>query len=79
MCRVRENSKIVKSAKRTLPVVSDPDHNKGKTSYEVESDVEPLILQTFGDLQALYEDSEDDLKDLSDEEMYEVGEKIDDE
>ncbi|GJX00568.1 hypothetical protein Tco_0184481 [Tanacetum coccineum] len=46
--------------------VSDLDHNKGKTSYEVESDVEPLILQTFGDLQAFYEDSKDDLKDTSD-------------
>ncbi|GKE24403.1 hypothetical protein Tco_1435915 [Tanacetum coccineum] len=47
--------------------VSDPDHNKGKTSYEVESDVEPLILQTFGDLQAFYEDSKDDLKDVTKE------------
>ncbi|GJY97748.1 hypothetical protein Tco_0514658 [Tanacetum coccineum] len=49
------------------------------TSSKVEPDTEPPLLQTFGDYQALLEDSEDDLKDLSDEEMYEAGEEIDDE
>nr|GEV21815.1 hypothetical protein [Tanacetum cinerariifolium] len=52
-------------------IILDPYQNKDNTSYEVEADVEPLILQSFGDLQALLEDSDDDLKDVSDEEMYE--------
>nr|GEU90175.1 hypothetical protein [Tanacetum cinerariifolium] len=57
----------------------DPDHNKGKTSLEVEPDTEPLITQTFGEIQALLVDYEEELKDDSDEEMYEAGEEIEDE
>nr|GEU90178.1 retrovirus-related Pol polyprotein from transposon TNT 1-94 [Tanacetum cinerariifolium] len=57
----------------------DPDHNKGKTSLEVEPDTEPLITQTFGEIQALLADYEEELKDDSDEEMYEAGEEIEDE
>ncbi|GKE81986.1 hypothetical protein Tco_1551986, partial [Tanacetum coccineum] len=34
------------------------------------------ILQTFGEIQALLEDSEEDLKDESDKEMYEGGEEM---
>ncbi|GKB24048.1 hypothetical protein Tco_0863449 [Tanacetum coccineum] len=33
--------------------VSDPDDNKGKTSSEVEPDIEPLILYTFGEIRDL--------------------------
>ncbi|GKD35080.1 hypothetical protein Tco_1250589, partial [Tanacetum coccineum] len=44
-----------------------------------QSDTDPLILQTFGDLQALLEDSKDEFKDESDEEMYKAREKMDDE
>ncbi|GKC87070.1 hypothetical protein Tco_1147719 [Tanacetum coccineum] len=47
-----------------------------KTSFEVESDTEPLILTTFGDIQALL-DSEDELKDESNEEMYEAKKEMD--
>ncbi|GJV71700.1 hypothetical protein Tco_1491695 [Tanacetum coccineum] len=56
--------------------VSDPDHNKGKTSSEVEPDTEPLLLTTFGEIQALL-DSEDELNDESNEEMYEAKEEMD--
>ncbi|GJU69360.1 hypothetical protein Tco_1255619 [Tanacetum coccineum] len=56
--------------------VSDPDQNKGNTSFEVEPDSEPLILTTFGDIQALL-DSEDELKDESNEEMYEAKKEMD--
>ncbi|GJQ91032.1 hypothetical protein Tco_0002171 [Tanacetum coccineum] len=59
--------------------MSDPDQNKGKTSSKVEPDTEPPLLQTFGDYQTLLDDSKDDLKDLSDEEMCEAREEIDDE
>nr|GEV31948.1 probable inactive receptor kinase At5g10020 [Tanacetum cinerariifolium] len=59
--------------------VSDPDHNKGKTSSEVEPNTEPLLLATVGDIQALLGDSKDDLKDESDEEMFEAGEEMDEE
>nr|GEU55971.1 copia protein [Tanacetum cinerariifolium] len=58
--------------------MSDPDHNKGKTSSEVELNIEPLILQIFGEIKSLLEDSEEDLEDVSDEKMYEVGEEVDD-
>ncbi|GKD05619.1 hypothetical protein Tco_1180593 [Tanacetum coccineum] len=58
--------------------MSDPNQNKSKTSSEVELGTEPLLLTTFADLQALL-DSEDELKDESDEEMYEDGEEIDEE
>ncbi|GJT42209.1 hypothetical protein Tco_0950924 [Tanacetum coccineum] len=56
--------------------VSDLDQNKCKTSFEVEPDTEPLILTTFGNIQALL-DSEDELNDESNEEMYEAKEEMD--
>ncbi|GJW73078.1 hypothetical protein Tco_0132448, partial [Tanacetum coccineum] len=56
-----------------LPSTLVTDESGANTNYQ------PPLLQTFGDYQALLEDSEDDLKDLSDEEMYEAGEEIDDE
>ncbi|GJX56296.1 hypothetical protein Tco_0286193 [Tanacetum coccineum] len=59
--------------------MSNLDHNKGKTSSEVDLDTEPLILQIFCKIQALLEDYEEDLKDVSDKQMYEVGEEVDDE
>ncbi|GJT86689.1 hypothetical protein Tco_1068406 [Tanacetum coccineum] len=59
--------------------VSDPDHNKGKTSSEVESNTDTMILTTVADIQALLGDSEDELKDDSDEEMLEAGEELDEE
>ncbi|GJV21050.1 ribonuclease H-like domain-containing protein [Tanacetum coccineum] len=52
--------------------VSYPDQNKVKTSLEVEPDVIPPI-QSLRDFKFLIEDSEDDLKDLSDEEFFEAG------
>ncbi|GKE13581.1 hypothetical protein Tco_1417132, partial [Tanacetum coccineum] len=69
----------VDQTKSTRFEVSDPDHNEGKTSSEVEPDTEPFILNTFREIQALLEDSKEELKDESDEEMYEVGEEIDEE
>ncbi|GJU36023.1 hypothetical protein Tco_1184377 [Tanacetum coccineum] len=50
-----------------------------RTSFEVEPDIEPLILTTFGKIQALSKDSEEELKDESDEEMFKAGEEIDEE
>ncbi|GJR35554.1 zinc finger, CCHC-type containing protein [Tanacetum coccineum] len=55
--------------------VSYPDQNKDKTSLEVEPDVIPPI-QSLRDFKFLIEDSEDDLKDLSDGEFFEVGYKM---
>nr|GFA24857.1 hypothetical protein [Tanacetum cinerariifolium] len=52
--------------------VSAPDYNEGNTSSEMESDTQPPI-QSFQDLKFLIEDSKDDLKELSDEEVYEDG------
>ncbi|GJV63420.1 hypothetical protein Tco_1474248 [Tanacetum coccineum] len=57
--------------------VSDPDRNKGKTSLEVGSDTNTLILMTVGEIQALLEDSKDELKDDTNEEIYEAGEEMD--
>nr|GEW52431.1 retrovirus-related Pol polyprotein from transposon TNT 1-94 [Tanacetum cinerariifolium] len=54
----------------------DPNQNKGKTSSKVEPDNKPMILQTFGDFQALL-DSKEELKDESDEEIYEAREEMD--
>ncbi|GJS75220.1 hypothetical protein Tco_0725101 [Tanacetum coccineum] len=56
--------------------VSDPDHNKGKTSSKVDPDTDTLILTTVGDIQALLRDSKDEPKDDIDEEMLEAGEEI---
>ncbi|GKE31262.1 hypothetical protein Tco_1450584 [Tanacetum coccineum] len=49
------------------------------TSSEVEVDSEPLILATVRDIQALLGYSKDELKDVSDEEMLEAGEELDEE
>ncbi|GJU47680.1 hypothetical protein Tco_1217235 [Tanacetum coccineum] len=59
--------------------VSDPDHNKCKTSSEVEPDTDTMILTIVADIQALLGDSKDELKDDSDEEMLEAGEELDEE
>ncbi|GKG20908.1 hypothetical protein Tco_0380709, partial [Tanacetum coccineum] len=40
-----------------------------QTSSEVKPDTEPPIIQTFGDYQALLEDSDKELKGFSDEEL----------
>ncbi|GKG53643.1 hypothetical protein Tco_0555043, partial [Tanacetum coccineum] len=56
--------------------VSDPDQNKGNTSFEVEPDSEPLKLTTYGEIQTLLGDSEDELKDDIDEEIYEAREEL---
>ncbi|GKD77166.1 hypothetical protein Tco_1339787 [Tanacetum coccineum] len=69
----------VDQTKSTRFEVSDPDHNEGKTSSEVEPDTEPFILNTFREIQALLEDSKEELKDESDEEMFEAGEEMDEE
>nr|GEU42984.1 hypothetical protein [Tanacetum cinerariifolium] len=61
-----------------LDLRCQPNHNKGKISSEVEPNTEPVILQTFSEIQALLEDSKEDLKDESDKEMYEAGEEVDD-
>ncbi|GJV53628.1 hypothetical protein Tco_1449369 [Tanacetum coccineum] len=45
----------------------------------MEPDTEPFILNTFKEIQALLEDSKEELKDESDEEMYEVGKEMDEE
>ncbi|GKE24271.1 hypothetical protein Tco_1435783, partial [Tanacetum coccineum] len=57
--------------------VSNPDHNKGKTSSEVKPDIQAPI-QSFQDFEILMEDSEDDLKELSDEENFEAGDEMED-
>ncbi|GJZ22563.1 hypothetical protein Tco_0559602, partial [Tanacetum coccineum] len=57
--------------------VLDPDHNKGKTSHEVEPDADTIILTTVADIQALLIDSEDELKDDSDDDVFEAGEEMD--
>ncbi|GJW44266.1 retrovirus-related pol polyprotein from transposon TNT 1-94 [Tanacetum coccineum] len=57
--------------------VSDPDQNKGKTSFEVDLDKLPPI-QSFEDYKLFIEDLEDNLKELSDEEIFEVGDEMED-
>ncbi|GJX88276.1 retrovirus-related pol polyprotein from transposon TNT 1-94 [Tanacetum coccineum] len=56
--------------------VSVPNQNKGKTSSKVESDTETLLFTTFADIQALLEDSEEELKDASDDDVFEAREEI---
>ncbi|GJZ14545.1 hypothetical protein Tco_0550222 [Tanacetum coccineum] len=73
-------SKLLPKAQNTDPQdseVADPDHNKGKTSSEVELDTQPPI-QSFKDFKFLMEDFKVDLKELSDEEVYEVGDEMED-
>nr|GEW52364.1 hypothetical protein [Tanacetum cinerariifolium] len=50
---------------------SDPYHNKGKTSSEVDPDTEPPIIQTFCDYQAFLEDSKEELKSSLDFKAFE--------
>ncbi|GJW57603.1 retrovirus-related pol polyprotein from transposon TNT 1-94 [Tanacetum coccineum] len=57
--------------------VPDPDQNKGKTSLEMDLDNQPLI-QTYRHFQKLMEDSDDELKDISDDDIFEDGEGMDD-
>ncbi|GJQ91773.1 hypothetical protein Tco_0002912 [Tanacetum coccineum] len=52
------------------------DHNKGNTSSEVEPNILPPI-QSLGDFEFLMEKSKDDLKDLSNEELFEAEDEID--
>ncbi|GJU39035.1 hypothetical protein Tco_1191992 [Tanacetum coccineum] len=59
----------------TLFELLDPDYNKDKTSSEEELDTIPAI-QSLGYFEALMEDSEDDLKDFSDEEVFEAGDEM---
>ncbi|GJW48791.1 hypothetical protein Tco_0080437 [Tanacetum coccineum] len=49
------------------------------SALKVDPDTEPLLLTTFGEIQALLEDYEEELKDESDEEMFEAGEEMDEE
>ncbi|GJU94922.1 hypothetical protein Tco_1319678 [Tanacetum coccineum] len=67
----------VEKTQSTRFEVSDPNHNKGKNSFGVEPDIQAPI-QSFQDFEILMEDSEDDLKELSGEEFFEVGEKMED-
>ncbi|GJZ40788.1 hypothetical protein Tco_0587674 [Tanacetum coccineum] len=53
------------------------DHDKGKTSSEVEPNIIAPI-QSLEDYELLMEDFKDDLKELSDEEMYEVEDEMED-
>ncbi|GJT36371.1 hypothetical protein Tco_0926790 [Tanacetum coccineum] len=50
--------------------------NKGKTSSEVEPDIEPLQLQTFVDVQAFLL-SDDEMVQESDDDVFEAGEDMD--
>nr|GEW32378.1 transposase, MuDR, MULE transposase domain protein [Tanacetum cinerariifolium] len=57
--------------------VSVPDQYQGKTSSEVELDFKPLKLTTFADIQALLCAFDDDLKEDSDDDVFETGKEID--
>nr|GFA42120.1 hypothetical protein [Tanacetum cinerariifolium] len=69
----------VDQTQSTLFEMLDLDQNKGKSSSKVEPDFEPLKLITFGEIQALLGDSEDELKNDSDDKIYEAGEEMDEE
>ncbi|GKB38078.1 hypothetical protein Tco_0883020 [Tanacetum coccineum] len=56
--------------------VSVPDQNKGKTSYEVEPDTKTLLLTTVADIQALLEDSKEELIDASDDDVFKAREDM---
>ncbi|GKA61008.1 hypothetical protein Tco_0760415, partial [Tanacetum coccineum] len=51
--------------------------NKGKTSSEVEPDIQTMELKTFSNVRAFLL-SDDDLDQESDEEVFEAGEEMDD-
>ncbi|GKB11413.1 hypothetical protein Tco_0845336 [Tanacetum coccineum] len=57
--------------------VSVPDQHQSKTSSEVDLDFEPLKLTTIVYNQALMGSSDDDLKEDSKDDVFEVGEEID--
>ncbi|GKF73669.1 hypothetical protein Tco_0220001, partial [Tanacetum coccineum] len=53
--------------------------NQSETSLEVEPDTDTLILTTVADIQTLLGDSVDELKDVSDKEVLEAVEDVDEE
>ncbi|GJT39053.1 hypothetical protein Tco_0938918 [Tanacetum coccineum] len=53
-----------------------PNQNKGKTSFEVESDTQTLLLTTTADVQALLL-SEDELIKESEDDVFEAGDEMD--
>nr|GEY88841.1 hypothetical protein [Tanacetum cinerariifolium] len=57
--------------------VSNPDHHKIKTSFKVELDIDTRILTTIVDIQALLGDSDDELKDESDDDVFKALEEMD--
>nr|GFC20358.1 hypothetical protein [Tanacetum cinerariifolium] len=57
--------------------VSVRDQNKGKTSYEVDLDTKTLLCTIVVNIQALLEDFKEELKDASDDDVFEAGEEID--
>ncbi|GJZ91982.1 hypothetical protein Tco_0996507 [Tanacetum coccineum] len=61
----------------TQSEVSILDQHQSKTSSEVKLDTETLLLTTITDIQALLVDSEEELKDDSDDDVFEAGEEID--
>ncbi|GJR77070.1 hypothetical protein Tco_0089435 [Tanacetum coccineum] len=56
--------------------VSVPDQNKGKTSSEVKSDTQTLILTTVANIQALLVATDEELKDDSANDVFKAGEEI---
>ncbi|GJX02502.1 hypothetical protein Tco_0186415 [Tanacetum coccineum] len=69
---------IIKPPSEKVPIDdSNKTHSvssgQSKTSLEVEPDTDTMIFTTVADIQALLGDSEDELKDVSDEEMLEAG------
>ncbi|GJS36431.1 hypothetical protein Tco_0534813 [Tanacetum coccineum] len=73
----KKKSQTVDTTKSTRFEVSVPDQNKDKTSSKVESDTETLSLTTVADIQALLEDSDQELKDDSDDDIFKPGEEMD--
>nr|GEZ13154.1 hypothetical protein [Tanacetum cinerariifolium] len=53
-----------------------PNQNKGKTSFEVKSDTQTLLLTTIADVQALLL-SDDELDEESDNDVFEAGDEMD--
>ncbi|GJX63520.1 hypothetical protein Tco_0296420 [Tanacetum coccineum] len=74
----RTNAKYqVDQTQSTRFEVSVPDQHQSKTSFEVELDFEPLKLTTIADIQALLGASDDDLKEDSEDDVFEAGEEMD--
>ncbi|GJT94200.1 hypothetical protein Tco_1083045 [Tanacetum coccineum] len=78
---LKDSRSVTQLADRGQPkaLVTDPSgaDTKYQTSSEVELDSKPLILITVADIQALLIDSEDDLKDDSDDDVFKAGEEMD--